>query len=86
MQKAETFQQNRRLFIEKLALEQMRGVRGDDGSRISRFNWPRKNNGTQYDRTVVLQVFEDGSWGAYLDNPHISVEDTISDFRRMVKA
>jgi hypothetical protein len=49
------------------------------------YDWP-KGDGRQYDRTVILTIFEDGSWQCALDDGKLRLADSKTALQRMALA
>jgi hypothetical protein len=72
-------------LVRKLQLEPMRAEHLPDGTVFQKFNWPRKNNGTKYDRMVLVKIFPDGTWSEYLDSGQMKTDAIVRALQAMVK-
>lgn len=53
--------------------------------RLLIYEWP-KADGRQYDRTVIVTVYEDGSWGCALDDGMLRLDESKDALQRMALA
>lgn len=53
--------------------------------RFLTYDWP-KADGRQYDRTVIVTVFEDGSWQCALDDGQLRLDESKGALLRMALA
>jgi hypothetical protein len=49
------------------------------------YEWP-KDSGRQYDRTVIVTVYEDGSWQCALDDGQLRLDESKDALLRMALA
>jgi hypothetical protein len=50
------------------------------------YNWPREANGSEYDRTVIIEEFPDGSIRIYLDANALGFKPALLQLRKMANA
>lgn len=53
--------------------------------RFMTYDWP-KGDGRQYDRTVIVTIFEDGSWQCALDDGQLRLDESKDTLQRMALA
>jgi hypothetical protein len=60
--------------------------RGDSRLNIETYhvyNWPKTINGSEYDRTLLIEEFADGSTRVYLDANKLGFRDQLLQLRKM---
>ena len=72
-------------LIGELDLELLNVLHCDEGVKVMRYNWPKKNRGAAEDRTLAVFVWPSGTWLEAIDTGKRGVEDVLKEARRMVR-
>ncbi len=71
-------------FISELGLKQLHWEpHGSCG--FTWYDWPATENGTKYDREILIYQFSDKSWTAHLATSSFELENRVSEMRNMVR-
>jgi hypothetical protein len=77
----------RKQWAEEMGLRLRHNCKTDNPfiERFLVYEWP-KDAGRQYDRDVIVTVYEDGSWACALDDGTIKLADSKAALQRMALA
>lgn len=78
------FDQSLSLLCTHLNLQRLSVRKCDDGSTVTIYDWPREDNDTEHDRTIVVVQYPDGSWDEYLSSDELRLVELEAMLRKMV--